>query len=385
MPNPVKPRRSWTVGAVPAAGDFLSTNELLINWADGVIYGKNPSTNAVVSHTLGGSSDPRWSYLLPAAPTGVTATAGNAQATVSWTAPTSAAPITDYYVQYSSNGGSTWTTFSDGTSTATSATVTGLTNGTSYTFRVAAVSGVGQGPYNITSVAPNWPSVALLAHFDGGFTDSGPAGLSASASGSAAVSTQEKKFGSGSAYFPSGNNVTTNVVNYGSGSAWNIMQNDFTVECWARATAVNNYAGIIARDNQSDSRNWSLIVSNEGVKPLSFFVYNTAASVFLSIEDTQAFPLNEWVHVAVVRDAGTFRLYRNGIQVASAAASSGSGTIATASGPLSVGAINENGNFGWQGYIDEVRVTKACVYPGGTTFAPPTAAFTDYASATPTA
>jgi hypothetical protein len=97
---------------------------------------------------------------VPPAPTSVTATAGNAQATVSWTAPTGViaqAPVTDYAVQFSSNSGSTWTTFADGTSTATSATVTGLTNGTAYVFRVAAVNGVGTGAYSsaMSSVTPN--------------------------------------------------------------------------------------------------------------------------------------------------------------------------------------------------------------------------------------
>ncbi len=41
-----------------------------------------------------------------------------------------------------------WTTFSDGTSTSTGATVTGLTNSTAYTFRAAAVNGYGQGPWS---------------------------------------------------------------------------------------------------------------------------------------------------------------------------------------------------------------------------------------------
>jgi hypothetical protein len=92
---------------------------------------------------------------LPPAPTGVTGVAGNAQATVSWTAPTvlSQTPITDYTVQYSSNSGSTWTTVSRSASAAASATVTGLTNGTAYAFRVAAVNGVGTGTYSSASSA----------------------------------------------------------------------------------------------------------------------------------------------------------------------------------------------------------------------------------------
>ena len=89
----------------------------------------------------------------PAAPTGLTATAGNAQVALSWTAPADngGSAITDYVVQFSSNGGSTWNTFADGTSTATSATVTGLTNGTAYVFRVAAVNAIGTGAYTAAS------------------------------------------------------------------------------------------------------------------------------------------------------------------------------------------------------------------------------------------
>lgn len=101
------------------------------------------------------TDDARWNMFLPPAPTGLTATAGNAQVSLSWTAPTvlTQTPITDYAVQFSSNSGSTWTTFSDGTSTSTSATVTGLTNGTAYVFRVAAVNGVGIGSYTAASAS----------------------------------------------------------------------------------------------------------------------------------------------------------------------------------------------------------------------------------------
>ena len=104
---------------------------------------------------------------LPGAPTSVSGTAGNAQVSVTWTAPsaTGGYAITDYTVQYSSNSGSSWTTFSRAASSATSATVTGLTNGTAYTFRVAAVTVLGSGAYSTasSSVTPSASSFSPTA------------------------------------------------------------------------------------------------------------------------------------------------------------------------------------------------------------------------------
>ena len=51
--------------------------------------------------------------------------------------------ITDYVVQYRAGTTGTWLTFADGVSTTASATVTGLTTGTSYRFSVVAVTGFG--------------------------------------------------------------------------------------------------------------------------------------------------------------------------------------------------------------------------------------------------
>ena len=52
-----------------------------------------------------------------------------------------------------------WITFPDGVSTATNATVTGLTNGVEYEFRVAAVNSVGQGEWSAVA-GPYTPAVA---------------------------------------------------------------------------------------------------------------------------------------------------------------------------------------------------------------------------------
>jgi fibronectin type III domain protein/Big-like domain-containing protein len=107
-----------------------------------------------------GSTSPAVTYLIanvPGAPSGVTASAHPASATVSWTAPADngGAAITGYDVQYSSNGGGDWTSASSSfhTSTATAHTITGLANGTGYVFRVAAINLIGTGAYSSMSSA----------------------------------------------------------------------------------------------------------------------------------------------------------------------------------------------------------------------------------------
>lgn len=54
MPQKIKPKRSYTSGAVPTTGD-LEANELAINWVDGKAYTKTASGN-IVGITLGGGS-----------------------------------------------------------------------------------------------------------------------------------------------------------------------------------------------------------------------------------------------------------------------------------------------------------------------------------------
>ncbi len=88
----------------------------------------------------------------PEAPEGVSASSATAQAMVSWTAPYSGgSPITGYtitpYV-----GGTTQTPISVSASTR-STVITGLTNGTSYTFKVAAINSLGTGEQSQASNA----------------------------------------------------------------------------------------------------------------------------------------------------------------------------------------------------------------------------------------
>lgn len=110
----------------------------------------------------------------PSAPTNLTATRANTQVGLTWTAPSSdgGSAITDYVVQYKESSSSTWQTFNDGTSTNTNATVTGLTNGTQYDFRVRAVNSVGESPNSSTASAkpattPSAPSLSATPETTG--------------------------------------------------------------------------------------------------------------------------------------------------------------------------------------------------------------------------
>ncbi len=93
--------------------------------------------------------------LPPDAPSGLTATANaDSQLALSWTAPTdNGSAITDYTVQYRVQGDTSWTTFADGVSTATTATITSLSAGTTYEARVAAVNTVGTGAWSTVVTA----------------------------------------------------------------------------------------------------------------------------------------------------------------------------------------------------------------------------------------
>ena len=103
----------------------------------------------------------------PSAPRNLVATVGNARITLTFDVPadTGGAAITDYVIQRASVGGS-WTTVVDGVSNATTATITGLTNGTTYSFRVAAVNSASTGAYSGAITAAPAPATTIDAFAD---------------------------------------------------------------------------------------------------------------------------------------------------------------------------------------------------------------------------
>ncbi len=165
---------------------------------------------AGVFKTVSGVAQPKFTWFtngtvaVPGAPTGVTATAGDSSATVSWNRPADGgAPISSYTVT-ATPGGKTTTV--SGSPPVTSATLTGLANGTSYTFTVTATNRVGTGP-------PSAPSNAVTPNGVPNSVPSAPTGVTATAGDTTADVTWTPPTSNG------GSAITTYTVTANPGPA----------------------------------------------------------------------------------------------------------------------------------------------------------------------
>lgn len=158
-----------TGAAQLGAGGIITNNGILINSAPGYTLPANLVNNGTI-------------YNLPAAPTGLAATAGSTQVALSWSAVSGAS---GYVVKQSVFAGGPYTTIA--TPAGTSHTATGLTNGMTYYFTVSATNPAGEGSTS-TEVSAT-PLSALPAPRLA--TDIGNVGLAGSALFSSGSYTQQ--------------------------------------------------------------------------------------------------------------------------------------------------------------------------------------------------
>lgn len=159
---------------------------------------------------------------VPGAPTDITGTRGNTSVALNWLAPSSTggADIDYYVVEYSSGGG--YTAF-EPTFPSTSGTVTGLTNGTAYTFRVSAhnLNGLSSPSAPSSPVTPSTvPGAPTAVSGTSGNTEVSVAWTAPSSDGGAAISSYTVKYSTdGSTYtafgstFVSSPGVVTGLAN----------------------------------------------------------------------------------------------------------------------------------------------------------------------------
>jgi hypothetical protein len=175
--------------------------------------------------------------------------------------------------------------------------------------------------------------------------------------GNAQISTSVKKYGTGSLAFDG----TGDWLQTPSTPNTNLGSGNFTVECWFYKLSTK-IASCISLNGALSSNGYALGESSTTAQRLWWYSQTTR------ILSNTNFSYNTWNHVAVVRNGATTTMYQNGVNVGSFTDSINySGTI------LYVGS-DEVGTQEWNGYLDEVRITKGYArYTAN--FTPPTAAF----------
>jgi hypothetical protein len=123
---------TWNVPSSQATGSYkVMIGVFDAGWATNYYWNSNGATITVTAAAP------------PVAPAGLAASAGNAQVTLSWTASTGA---TSYNVYRGTTAGGEGSTAIATGITSTNYTNTGLTNGTTYYYKVAAVNSAGVSP-----------------------------------------------------------------------------------------------------------------------------------------------------------------------------------------------------------------------------------------------
>jgi hypothetical protein len=228
---------------------------------------------------------------------------------------------------------------------------------------VGATSG-GQDP-------PQGTETSLLTNFTnaGIFDNTGKNNLETV--GNAQIDTSVKKYGTGSMEFDGSGDYLKTPID--TKQTWNFGTGDFTVEAWVYPTAVGSLDVILGTNSGGVTGGWQIIYDspNAGVWNFNFQVSGGPYGFSLG-----SLSLNTWSHIAATRSGTTVRTFVNGTQITSSTTGGGS-NIAESTGTLYIGQAYENiGGRDFNGYIDDLRITKG-VARYTAAFTPPTEAFPD--------
>ena len=207
-----------------------------------------------------------------------------------------------------------------------------------------------------TSVASS-----LYLPFDSDLNDDSSNASTGTASGGAAISSTQSKFGGSSLYLDGSNDYVT-YDNLALGT------DDFTIEMFIYSTNSTGYREIVNNYHSSANGGWLLRLNNGGAGKLQFS-WRKSNSWHSVTASGNPISQNTWHHIAAVRSGNTLTLYVDGVSIASGSISGFSG-INTA---IQLGTYSSGSGQWYRGYIDDLRIiTGTALYTAN--FTVPTSA-----------
>lgn len=217
---------------------------------------------------------------------------------------------------------------------------------------------------------PYFSSVVALLHCDGvmdstTFTDQ--KGKIWTPSGTAKISTAQSLYGGASGIF----NGSDAFITTPQSADFDFGTGDFTVELAVRFVALPSSGAMTIVGNYTDSSSgYALQFRNDGPGARLNFGWGDSISVSAAWSPV----INQWYQVTIARASGVARFFVDGVQVG--ADVSFTTSLSGATNPLRIGSLLYSGSgIQWfNGYVDEVRVTKG-IARYTSNFTPPSTAF----------
>ncbi len=272
------------------------------------------------------------------------------------------------------NGVSSQTTTVSGTVPNNAAAMTvnaGAADG-GFTGSAAYIAGLrvvkGTAVYTAAFTPPTAPPTAiantslLLNYTNAGITDAAAKNVLETV-GSAQISTAQSKFGGSSMAFDGTGDylITRDNPNFVYGTG------DFTIEFWVRFTATGEYMHVYDQRPASTDGAYPTIRLNQTGNGLE---YVSTSAVRIS---GGSITTGVWYHIAVARAGTSTKMFLDGTQVGSTYTDSTNYLNGT-NRPFIGGSGYHVTSLYFQGYIDDLRITKGYARYT-TTFTPPTTAF----------
>jgi hypothetical protein len=147
---------------------------------------------------------------------------------------------------------------------------------------------------------------------------------------------------------------TGDYLNVADNAAFTMGSGDFTIEAWVYKTSTDRGYIVGQSDGVSLAATSFALQVNASNKLVSAVAVSSTEYAATSTAD---FPLNQWVHVAMVRNGGNLSQYINGTKDGENTGLS-TNSINDSSIIVSVGALGNLNSLRWFGYISNARIVK---------------------------
>jgi Concanavalin A-like lectin/glucanases superfamily len=209
---------------------------------------------------------------------------------------------------------------------------------------------------------PNFNQVSVLLHGDGTngtqnntFIDSSTNNFSITRTGTPTQGTYTP-FSQAAGYWSNYFNGTTDALTTPDNAAFTLGTNNFTIEAWIYTSSTTTTRWVVGQVNSTFVLSSASFLINQQATTNTIRGGVCVGSTFYGVESSSAIPLNQWVHIAFVRDTTNLKIYVNGVLGGTTAISTLS--VNDSTNQVAIGRPGEANVEYWSGYISNFRLVN---------------------------